>query len=49
MKKNSRSYKILVDVSDARRRDISLSIAPLGKIGMLSIEDQPPPRMPIVV
>jgi hypothetical protein len=46
--KKSRSYKILVDVSDARRRDTSLNIAPPNRIGMLSMGDQPPPRMPIV-
>jgi hypothetical protein len=46
--KKSRSYEILADVSDARRKDISLSIAPSGKIGMLSMGDQPPPRMPVV-
>jgi hypothetical protein len=47
MKKN-RSYKTLADVSDARRRDTSLSIAPPDRIGMLSMGDQPPPRMPRV-
>jgi hypothetical protein len=47
--KKSRSYKILADVSDARRKDIFPNTAPLGRIGMLSMGNQPPPRMPIVV
>jgi len=47
MRKN-RSYGILVDVLDARRKDIFLNIALLGKIEVLSTEDQPPPRMPRV-
>jgi len=46
--KKSRSYGILVDVSDARRKDTFQSIAPLGRIQMLSMGDQPPPRMPVV-
>jgi len=47
-KKRNRSYKILVNVSDARRKDTFPSIALLGKIGTLSMGDQPPPRMPVV-
>jgi hypothetical protein len=47
MKKN-RSYEILVDVSDVRRKDTSLSIVPPDRIGTLSMGDQPPPRTPIV-
>jgi len=43
--KKSRSYEILADVSDARRKDTFPSIAPPGRIGMLSMGDQPPPRM----
>ena len=47
MRKN-RSYGILVDVLDARRKDIFLNIALLGKIEVMSTGDQPPPRMPAV-
>jgi hypothetical protein len=46
--KKSRSYKILADVLDARRKDIFPSIVPPDKIEMLSTGDQPPPRTPIV-
>jgi len=46
--KKSRNYEILADVSDARRKDTFPNIAPLGRIGMLSMGDQPPPRAPIV-
>jgi hypothetical protein len=46
--KRSRNYEILVDVLDARRRDISLSITPPDRIRTLSMGDQPPPRMPAV-
>jgi hypothetical protein len=46
--KKNRNYEILADVSDARRRDTSLSIAPPDRIGMLSMGDQPPPRTPVV-
>jgi hypothetical protein len=37
--KKSRSYEILADVSDARRKDISLSIAPPNRIETLSMGD----------
>jgi hypothetical protein len=37
--KRNRSYEILADVSDARRKDIFLNTAPLGRIGMLSMGD----------
>jgi hypothetical protein len=47
MKKN-KSYEILADVLDARRKDIFPSTVPLGRIGMLSTGDQPSPRMPAV-
>jgi len=47
MKKN-RSYEILADVSDARRKDIFPNTALLGRIEMLSMGDQPPPRTPVV-
>jgi hypothetical protein len=47
MKRNKR-YEILVDVLDARRKDTFPSTALLGRIGMLSMRDQPPPRMPTV-
>jgi hypothetical protein len=46
--KKSRSYEILADVSDARRKDTFPSTALLGRIGMLSTGDQPPPRTPAV-
>ena len=46
--KRNRSYEILADVSDARRKDIFLNTTPLGRIGMLSMGDQPPPRTPTV-
>jgi hypothetical protein len=47
MRKN-RSYGILADVLEARRKNTFLNIAPLGKIEVLSIGDQPLPRMPAV-
>jgi hypothetical protein len=47
MKKN-RSYEILADVLDARRKGISLNIVPPDRIRTMSMGDQPPPRTPIV-
>jgi hypothetical protein len=44
--KKNRSYKILADVLDARRKDTSPSIALPNRT--LSMGDQPPPRMPVV-
>jgi hypothetical protein len=44
--KRNRNYKILADVSDARRKDISLSIVLPDRT--LSMGDQPPPRTPVV-
>jgi hypothetical protein len=44
--KKNRSYVILADVSDARRRVISLNTVQPDR--MLSMGDQPPPRTPIV-
>jgi hypothetical protein len=44
--KKNRSYEILADVSDARRKDISLSIVPPNRT--LSMGDQPPPGTHIV-
>jgi hypothetical protein len=44
--KKSRSYGILVDVSDARRKDTFPSIVLPDR--MLSMGDQPPPRTPVV-
>jgi hypothetical protein len=41
--KRNKSYEILADVSDARRKNISPNTAPLGKIETLSMGDQPPP------
>jgi hypothetical protein len=46
--KKSRSYEILADVSDARRKDTFPRIAPPGRIETLSMGDQPPPRTPVV-
>ena len=45
--RKNKSYETLADVLDARRKDTSLSIVPPDR--MLSMGDQPPPRMPIVV
>ena len=46
--KRNRSYEILVDVSDAKKKDTFPNIALLGRIGTLSMGDQPPPRTPAV-
>jgi hypothetical protein len=46
--KKNRSYETLADVSDARRKGISPDTALLDRIGMLSMGDQPLPRMPAV-
>jgi hypothetical protein len=46
--KKSRNYETLADVSGARRRDILRNIAQPNRMEMLSMGDQPPPRMPAV-
>jgi len=44
--KKNRSYEILADVLDARRKDIFPNIVLPDR--MLSMGDQPPPRTPAV-
>jgi hypothetical protein len=48
VKKKNRNYMTLADVSGAKRRVTFPSSVLLGRIEMLSMGDQPPPRMPIV-
>jgi hypothetical protein len=48
LKKRSKSYRILVDVLGARRKDMFPNIARPGRTETLSMGDYPPPRAPTV-